>query len=104
MLGFAPVKDIQFYNRYSKEMETEQVYGEAFLKWAYGNPLGKIALHAFVKRPGFSRWYAEEARRVYGRTIPHPDPTRRLRVEYAPVGVVGAITPWNAPLSAPVQP
>jgi succinate-semialdehyde dehydrogenase/glutarate-semialdehyde dehydrogenase len=49
---------------------------------------------------GFFRWYAEEARRVYGRTIPHPDPRRRLRVEYAPVGVVGAITPWNAPLSA----
>jgi phosphatidylserine decarboxylase len=59
MLGFAPVKDIQFYNRYSEEIETEQVYGEAFLKWAYGNPLGKIALHAFVKRPGFSRWYGK---------------------------------------------
>ncbi len=52
---------------------------------------------------GFFRWYAEEARRVYGRTIPHPDPRRRLRVEYAPVGVVGAITPWNAPLSAPAR-
>jgi succinate-semialdehyde dehydrogenase/glutarate-semialdehyde dehydrogenase len=49
---------------------------------------------------GFFRWFAEEARRIYGRTIPHPDPRRRLRVEYAPVGVVGAITPWNAPVSA----
>jgi len=38
-------------------METEQVYGEAFLKWAYGNPLGKLALHSFVKRPFFSKWY-----------------------------------------------
>jgi succinate-semialdehyde dehydrogenase/glutarate-semialdehyde dehydrogenase len=52
---------------------------------------------------GYFRWFAEEARRVYGRTIPHPDPRRRLRVEYAPVGVVGAITPWNAPLSAPAR-
>jgi len=52
---------------------------------------------------GYFRWYAEEARRVYGRTIPHPDPRRRLRVEYAPVGVVAAITPWNAPLSAPAR-
>jgi succinate-semialdehyde dehydrogenase/glutarate-semialdehyde dehydrogenase len=52
---------------------------------------------------GYFRWYAEEARRVYGRTIPHPDPRRRLRVDYAPVGVVGAITPWNAPLSAPAR-
>jgi len=40
-------------------METEQVYGEAFLKWAYANPLGKIALHSFVKRPAFSRWYGK---------------------------------------------
>lgn len=54
-----PVKDIQFYNRYSEAMETEQVYGEPFLKWAYGNPLGKMALHTFVKRPGFSRWYGK---------------------------------------------
>ncbi|BDS04980.1 phosphatidylserine decarboxylase proenzyme [Oceaniferula spumae] len=38
-------------------METEQVYGEGFLQWAYGNPLGKIALHSFVKRPFFSKWY-----------------------------------------------
>ncbi|HEY7512069.1 MAG TPA: NAD-dependent succinate-semialdehyde dehydrogenase [Vicinamibacteria bacterium] len=52
---------------------------------------------------GFFRWFAEEARRAYGRTIPHPDPRRRLRVEYAPVGVAGAITPWNAPLSAPAR-
>lgn len=53
------VKDIQFYNRYTQKMETEQVYGEAFLKWAYGNPLGKIALHSLVKRPFFSRWYGQ---------------------------------------------
>jgi phosphatidylserine decarboxylase len=52
-----PVKEIQFYNRYTKQMETEQVYGEAFLQWAYGNPLGKIALHTLVKRPAFSQWY-----------------------------------------------
>lgn len=49
---------------------------------------------------GFFRWYAEEVRRIYGRSIPHPDPTRRLRVEYFPVGVVGAITPWNGPLGS----
>jgi len=48
---------ITFYNRYTGEMETEQVYGEGFLKWAYGNPLGKLALHGFVKRAFFSKWY-----------------------------------------------
>lgn len=60
-----PVKKIQFYNRYSQQMETEQVYGESFLKWAYGNPLGKLALHSFVKRPAFSRWY--------GKRMDHPN-------------------------------
>lgn len=49
--------DIHFYNRNTGEMETEKVYGEAFLRWAYGNPLGSLALHSFVKRPFFSRWY-----------------------------------------------
>ena len=51
------MKTIQFYNRYTEQLETEQVYGESFLKWAYENPLGKLALHSFVKRPFFSRWY-----------------------------------------------
>ena len=51
------VDPIQYLNRESGELETEQVYGEGFLRWAYGNPLGKIALHSFVKRPFFSKWY-----------------------------------------------
>lgn len=51
------MKPITFLNRYTGELETEDVYGEGFLKWAYGNPLGKIALHSFVKRPFFSKWY-----------------------------------------------
>lgn len=38
-------------------METETVYGEGFLHWTYGHPLGAIALSAFVKRPFFSAWY-----------------------------------------------
>lgn len=52
---------------------------------------------------GFFRWFSEEARRIYGRSIPHPDPTRRVRVEYYPVGVVGAITAWNGPLGVPAK-
>lgn len=50
---------IEFFNRYTQRLETEAVYGEAFLKWAYNNPLGKIALHSFVKRPFFSKWYGK---------------------------------------------
>jgi succinate-semialdehyde dehydrogenase/glutarate-semialdehyde dehydrogenase len=51
----------------------------------------------------FFRWYAEEARRIYGRTIAHPDPNRRLFVEHVPRGVACLITPWNAPLSSPAK-
>ncbi len=42
-------------------------------------------------------WFAEEARRVYGDTIPSPWPERRIMVIKQPVGVVAAITPWNFP-------
>lgn len=51
------VQPIKFRSRETGEIETEQVYGEGFLRWAYHNPLGKIALHSFVKRPFFSKWY-----------------------------------------------
>ncbi len=47
----------------------------------------------------FLLWFAEEAKRVYGRTIPSARPDQRFIVLKQPVGVVGAITPWNYPVS-----
>ncbi|MBB6446804.1 NAD-dependent succinate-semialdehyde dehydrogenase [Bacillus benzoevorans] len=47
----------------------------------------------------FFKWYAEEARRVYGDLIPASAPNKRISVLKQPIGVVGAITPWNFPLS-----
>jgi succinate-semialdehyde dehydrogenase/glutarate-semialdehyde dehydrogenase len=44
-------------------------------------------------------WFAEEAKRVYGETIPAPRPDQRFIVRHEPVGVVGAVTPWNYPVS-----
>lgn len=46
---------------------------------------------------GFIQWYAEEAKRVYGDTIPSSHPNKRIFVQKYPVGVVAAITPWNFP-------
>jgi len=46
---------------------------------------------------GYFNWYAEEARRAYGETVPSPFANKRLWVQASPVGVVGAITPWNFP-------
>ena len=61
-----------------------------------GKPLaesrGEIAYGA-----NFLEWFAEEAKRVYGDTIPAPGADRRIVVVKEPVGVVGAITPWNFP-------
>ena len=47
----------------------------------------------------FCEWFAEEAKRVYGDTIPDRLSDRRIIVIKQPVGVVGAITPWNFPSS-----
>jgi succinate-semialdehyde dehydrogenase / glutarate-semialdehyde dehydrogenase len=46
---------------------------------------------------GFIDWYAEEAKRVYGDTIPASVPHKRLFATRQPVGPVYAITPWNFP-------
>jgi len=48
---------IQYFNRYAGRMEQEDVYGDRFLRWTYGNPLGRFSLHTLVKRAAFSRWY-----------------------------------------------
>ncbi|MBX7066309.1 MAG: NAD-dependent succinate-semialdehyde dehydrogenase [Parachlamydiales bacterium] len=45
----------------------------------------------------FIEWFAEEGKRVYGDIIPSPNAHQRLFVIKQPVGVVGAITPWNFP-------
>ncbi|MGV1760414.1 NAD-dependent succinate-semialdehyde dehydrogenase [Rhizobium sp. A22-96] len=45
----------------------------------------------------FVKWFAEEARRINGHTIPSPTPDRRIIVLREPVGVCGIITPWNFP-------
>ncbi|GMQ77460.1 MAG: NADP-dependent succinate-semialdehyde dehydrogenase [Gammaproteobacteria bacterium] len=61
-----------------------------------GKPLlesrGEIAYAA-----SFIEWFAEEAKRVYGDTMNHPLPGRRIVVIKQPIGVVAAITPWNFP-------
>ena len=45
----------------------------------------------------FIEWFAEEAKRVYGETIPGHQPDKRIIVNKQPVGVVASITPWNFP-------
>ncbi|MEM9032153.1 MAG: NAD-dependent succinate-semialdehyde dehydrogenase, partial [Pseudomonadota bacterium] len=45
----------------------------------------------------FIEWFAEEAKRIYGETIPGHQPDKRIQVIKQPIGVTAAITPWNFP-------
>lgn len=54
--------------------------------------LGEIAYGA-----SFIEWFAEEAKRAYGETIPGHAPDKRITVISQPIGVTAAITPWNFP-------
>ena len=49
------------------------------------------------------RWYAEEARRIYGRTVESRVPGGRFEVSREPVGIVGAFTAWNFPAALPAR-
>ena len=51
------MEKVEYFNRYTGKVEAEQIYGEGFLRWVYGNPLGKLSLEGLVKRSLFSKWY-----------------------------------------------
>lgn len=73
------MEPIRYFNRHTGNFQTEQVYGEGFLRWSYGNPLGAISLAAFVKRPFFSKWY--------GRRMDKPESAARVRPFIAQYGL-----------------
>ncbi len=67
-----------------------------------GKPLaqseGEVAMAA-----DHLRWFAEEGRRVYGRSVPNQVAGKRHLIIKTPIGVVGAIAPWNFPLVLSVR-
>jgi len=74
-------------NELARLMTTEQ-----------GKPL-RAAQAEVAYAADFLLWFAEEAKRVYGETIPAQRPDQRFVVMRQPVGVAAAITPWNYPIS-----
>ncbi len=68
----------------------------AILTAEMGKPLAE-ARGEILYGASFIEWFGEEAKRVYGDTIPGHQPDKRIVVIKQPVGVVGAITPWNFP-------
>jgi phosphatidylserine decarboxylase len=60
-----PAEPIRFYNRYKHSIETEQVYGESWLRFTYENPFGRLLLWFFVKRALFSKYFGWRMGRPY---------------------------------------
>jgi succinate-semialdehyde dehydrogenase/glutarate-semialdehyde dehydrogenase len=63
-----------------------------------GKPLAE-ARGEVVYGASFIEWFAEEAKRIYGETIPTTDNNKRYIVIKQPIGVCAAITPWNFPIA-----
>ncbi|WP_026972351.1 NAD-dependent succinate-semialdehyde dehydrogenase [Aliagarivorans marinus] len=63
-----------------------------------GKPLAE-ALGEVLYGASFIQWFAEEAKRAYGETIPAPGADKRIMTIKQPVGVTCAITPWNFPIA-----
>jgi len=60
------------YNRYTRELETELIYGEKWLRWAYAHPVGRLATWALAKRAIFSRWYGRRMNRPESAALIEP--------------------------------
>ncbi len=85
------------YKAHQLMLEDAERLGE-ILTMEQGKPLNE-AIGEVKGAAAFLLWYAEEASRGYGEWIPSSNKGKRMLVIPRPVGVVGAITPWNFPAS-----
>ena len=76
-------------------LSNERELGE-ILTLEQGKPLAE-ARREITFNAGYIDWFAEEAKRAYGDVIPTSASNRRQVVLKQPIGIVGAITPWNFP-------
>jgi phosphatidylserine decarboxylase len=60
-----PSQPLHYWNRAKHTIETEKIYGEPWLRFVYGNPLGRLALWLLVRRAIFSRYYGWRMNRRY---------------------------------------
>lgn len=94
----SPYERSQFLEKlYQALIDNKETFAEIMTKEngkPYTESLGEVLYAA-----SFVQWYSEEAKRVYGRTIPAQQENRRIMVIKQPVGMVYAITPWNFPLA-----
>src|SRR5699024_1916953 len=77
--------------------EEKEVLAELMTK-EMGKPISQ-SLGELNYAASFLDWFAEEGKRLYGRTIPTHAENKRIQVWHKPVGIVFAITPWNFPIA-----
>ena len=87
-----------YLHRWAKLIEDNAHDLGVILTSEQGKPLPE-ALGEIKSGQDAITWFAEEGRRAYGEVIPTPSPDRRPITIRQPVGVVGAVTPWNFPMS-----
>src|SRR5699024_5641514 len=100
--AFLSLKETTAYNRanllekwHDKIAENKERAAE-IITMENGKPLTE-ARAEIDSALGYIKWYAEEAKRIYGRTIPAHVEDKKIIVTEAPIGPVAAITPWNFP-------
>jgi succinate-semialdehyde dehydrogenase/glutarate-semialdehyde dehydrogenase len=88
--------------RWADSMLEHQEELSALLTSEQGKPIAESRVE-IAYAASFLEWFGEEAKRVYGDTIPTYAPDRRIVVTKEPVGVTAGITPWNFPAAMPTR-
>lgn len=99
MGGFARADAL---HRIADKMIARAAEAQRMISTETGKPLAQSGREWSLACDQF-RWYAEEARRIYGRLIESRVPGGRFEVSREPVGVVGAFTAWNFPAALPAR-
>ena len=101
--GFAAWKKVSAWERAKiirKVADLMRPKAKVFAKWMTLET-GKPLIEGEVEVPAAAdifEWNAEETKRIYGQTIESRFETTRIQINYQPVGVVAALSPWNFPL------
>lgn len=91
-----------FLHKIAAEVERRRDEIARLITQENGKPLAQ-SLGEVAMTLDHLRWFAEEARRAYGRIVPNQVDGKRHMVIKSPLGVVGAISPWNFPLVLAVR-
>ncbi|WP_112313082.1 NAD-dependent succinate-semialdehyde dehydrogenase [Pseudogemmobacter bohemicus] len=89
-------------HRAADEMIRRTDEGARMISLETGKPIAQAGREWVLACDQF-RWYAEEARRIYGRIVDSRVPGGRFEITHEPVGVVGAFTAWNFPAALPAR-